>query len=143
MSFGKPPWTFDEHNQADHLIDADGNHIGDMRTPELASQVVEAIRAAGLWERLVTAWESADGVDDQEQDVFASAVAALVAEWQGFAAGEEPARRTVHYHRPDGTALCGSSEKIHSTQPINCSACLAGLRDAIAMRNAARERAKL
>ncbi len=40
--------------------------------------------AADLWARLVTAWESADGSDDQEQDEFASAVAALVAEWQGF-----------------------------------------------------------
>jgi hypothetical protein len=44
----------------------------------------EREQAADLWARLVTAWESADGADDQEQDEFVSAVASLVAEWQGF-----------------------------------------------------------
>lgn len=189
---------------------------------QLGQEEKERDRAADLWARLVTAWESADGSDDRDQDEFASAVATLVAEWQGFADGEtksaaaapsddddsafaflaeqglvdeynawcaaaperaqrealfgawqaelkaaqvaagcahpdgticpncmghgnfakwlaERKKAAVHYHRPDGRALCGSSETMHSTQPVNCNVCLAELRDAIAERNAARE----
>lgn len=53
-----------------------------------AEEAAEKERAAGLWARLVTAWESMDAADDNGESPLLDAIGALVDEWQGFVGKE-------------------------------------------------------
>lgn len=130
MSLGKAPWSFDEHNQADHLIDAEGNHIGDMRTPALAAIAVAAVntaaasydnaRKAALWDRLMAIWLSDDGEPTKAYDPeVLERIAMLVNEWQGFAGGGRCAcTHTVSEHTPAGCTKCKCVEAWAAGHPL-------------------------